>query len=116
MSDGSRLEWVSKNRRRESDVKRIGAQIAGLVASLERQALPVEEAVARVAEVVDDEFRELCRIEGIKNGVLRVGVAEVSATSNLSRKWSGRLREALPAKLKIRRVSFTYGTRGYRID
>lgn len=116
MSDESRLQWVSNNRRRESNAKRIGSQIAGLVESLERDALPVEAAVACLAEVVDDEFRELCRIERIENGVLCVGVAEASATSNLARKWSGKLRKALPAKLKIRRIAFAYGTRGYRID
>ena len=116
MADESRLEWVAKNRRRESNVRPIGSRSAGLVERLEQMAQPVEEAVGVVAGVVDGEFRELCRVEGIEAGVLRIGVAEVAATSGLRRRWAGVLMEALPARLKIKRIAFAYGTRGYRLD
>jgi hypothetical protein len=115
-SNQTRLEWVARNRKRESSVVSIGSTMAGLVERMERETLPVEEVAARVGEIVDDEFRDLCRIEGIEQGVLRIGVAEANATASLTRKWTGRLREALPAKLKIKRIAFAYGTRGYRID
>ncbi len=90
--------------------------MAGLVERMAEDSVAVEEAVARVGEIVDDEFRELCRVEGIEKGVLRIGVLQVNATSSLSRKWAGRLIAAMPAKLKIKRIAFAYGTRGYRID
>lgn len=116
MNDKTRLEWVANNRCRGSNLKPIGSQIAGLLGRIERESSPVEEAVARIAGIVDGEFRELCRIEGIEKGVLRIGVVDASAVSSIMRTWSGRLRAAMPTALRIKRIAFAYGTRGHRID
>lgn len=116
MDKATRLQWVARNRRRESGTKPIGLRMAGLADDLARRALVIEEAIGGIVGVVDDEFCSLCCVEGIKDGVLRLRVADVGAVANLSRKWSGRLQRALPARLRIKRITFAYGTGGYRIN
>ena len=83
---------------------------------LQEAAKPIELIAERLSEVVDAEFKELCRLERIENGALHFGVADTSAPAKMYRRWGEKILRALPTGLKIKRIVFAFGTRGRRID
>ena len=50
---------------------------------------------ARVAGVVDDEFRRHCRVGGLRSGTLKIFVGEASLVWAMRTKWATPLQQAL---------------------
>ncbi len=114
MVERDQLKWVQANRAEKSRacaagdlVKRVAEQV------LQGAYGAAEDAAGRLSEIVDDEFREHCRVVECRGGVLRINVDEPAWGYVMRQRWSSRIRQVLGYRVK--NVLFEYGDTGVRI-
>ena len=115
-----RLLWVQRNRWRTAQTVQLGPLVQRLI-----KQVCAPDPLARVAHaadvlagVVDEEFRNHCRIAGIKQGTLIVHVDHPGIVYALRGRWRVSLLEALGTirgRAAIQQVIFRFGSDGWRI-
>ena len=111
------LEWIQRNRRRVERTQRASALIEQVVRRAAQEG-PLHEAAGVIAGRVDDEFRQTCRVGGLRGMTLLIHVDQASMVSAMQWRWSSQLSEALSAArggIKASGVRFVFGTTGVRI-
>lgn len=120
MDDEAPLRWVQRNHTQGGAEMPAGEIIAGLLkgkwaADTERLA----EVGARIARLVDEDFRDHCRLAGFNQGVLTINVDSPGLVSQMRLRWLRPLRRALLSRSRNSRVSrlvFAPGSVGVAIE
>ena len=119
MKTNQRLQWVIANRTPRGTIPRIGAMIGGLVEDgLRRDNRQRSKLASILAECVDQEFRQHCRMGDLHNGMLAMEVDEPGLISILRGRWASKIESALRnrgAKTGVHSVFFKFGRSGDRI-
>lgn len=78
---------------------------------------PAESAAEALSEIVDDEFRQSCRVAAFTRNVLTIHVHPAAMVDVMRRKWSTKIKRELPVLLSrgISRVAFQAGSGGAAI-
>lgn len=116
----AQLLWVQKNRGPRADrTHSAGKLVLEFARALgETQVEGLGRLAEVVAQIVDVQFREHCRVAEVREGVLRVCVDEPGLIPVLRMKWA----ESLPGELRkrrarpaVREVRFEHGGAGATI-
>ncbi len=116
MSRDGRLKWIQANRTRRDRTRRVGEMIERLVE--QAAGTGAEEAsrvAAIVADLVDDDFRQCCRLVFGEEGVVVINVDHPTLVQPMRQRWLVSLREAMVGRrtpTRIRRIVFAYGEVG----
>ena len=111
------LKWIQENRGRRKRTRQVGTLINDLAQHVEARDALGKNARA-IADFVDDEFRDHCRVAGFRAGALLIHVDHASLVYPMRLRWLARLVRALPRLAEGRRVSeivFAFGNDGARI-
>ncbi len=118
MQRDDQLEWIQRNRAKRSRGRTAGSLVKDLAEHVYKSGVgPAEEVAGRLALLVDDGFREHCRVAEVRGGRLLIHVDAAELVYPLRVRWQETLREALPTLCKGRRITrvvFEYGTAGQR--
>jgi hypothetical protein len=113
--EGSLL-WTQRNRTRTERGRSAGALVTHLADGLvSGEIASVKAAAARIAPLVDDEFRRHCRVASADGGLMVVHVDEPGLVGAMRLRWSGPLQAALAgskSRRGMRRVFFDWGRAG----
>jgi len=119
MKTDRRLHWVMANRTPRGATAPIGVKISGLIkGALWRDREHRSQLASVLADCVDQEFRQHCRMGDLHNGVLAIEVNEPGLISILQARWASKIEYALRkggGKAGAHRVLFRFGRGGDRI-
>lgn len=113
----TRLQWVQRNRSRfySESTRSAGTLVLEFARSLgDQHGEQLQQIATQLAEFVDADFADHCRIRISAAGVLTIAAIEPGRLPFLRRKWQGRIRKALNHK-GIQRVVFEFSDAGIRI-
>lgn len=117
MEHKGRLEWVERNRRRPERYQKIGALVEGLMEGLEDN-VAARMLAGALADVVDDQARQCCRVARLRGSMLEIHVNHPSLVRPMLMRWYAPMLESArrtPVKPKVTKLAFTYGTAGMAI-
>ncbi|MBI4717046.1 MAG: hypothetical protein HY763_04520 [Planctomycetes bacterium] len=109
------LEWIQRNRARRERATAIGrlAEEMGKAATVAHTDL--RAAAEALSLLVDDEFREHCRLSSPEHGTLVVCVDQPTRVFAVRARWAECLRRALRKRgglANFRSLSFEWGDKG----
>ena len=116
MDDEAQLRWVMRNRSRSDRARPAGAVIARILK--EKWSADAERLATVAADLdalVDEEFRDHCRIAGLNNGVLTINVDDPGRVSAIRHRWLTPLQAAMSSRgtdSRVGRILFTVGSTG----
>lgn len=117
-----RLEWVQRNRgqkRRVDRVERIGGRIAQLVEQGTQAVAEARDVVAVIHSLVDDAFREHCRVSVAPGSKVVIQVDHPVRLYAMRSHWHLPIRKALTQAGWVgsrNRIAFQVGTSGIGFD
>ena len=116
-----RLLWVQKNRWRAAQTAQLGSLVQRWMkrACAPERLAPVAHAAELLAGLVDEEFRNHCRIAGMEHGALIVHVDHPGMVYALRGRWRIPILEALGTmrgQAAVQGVVFRFGCDGWRIS
>jgi hypothetical protein len=119
MDGNQHLHWVRQNRARKHRDQRIAGPVTRLVQGVVLPAAQgIGELAERLAPLVDDGFREHCRVSLADRRTLRVNVTDAALAYSMRGRWLAKLRSALAepgSGPRISRIVFAFGTEGFRV-
>lgn len=105
MDDQCQIAWIQRNRIRTDRTRQAGNAVAPLVANLLADGRSINQSLAdKIAEVVDVEFQERCRLEAVLGNTLVISVDDASLVYPLRLRWSVRLTRLLAAAQRHPRI------------
>lgn len=121
-SEREKLAWIQRNRSpRPERARSASTLVLEFARELgERQANVLQPLADCIAQIVDPQFRSLCRLLDLQNGLLRFTVADAGLAAIMRMKWTEPILQALTARrarpsFRVREVRFEFGTAGMAI-
>ena len=116
-----RLQCVQRNRQRTARSVRLGPLVQRLIKQAYAPELlaPTSHTADLLAGVVDEEFRNHCRIASVAHQTLVLHVDKQGMVFALRARWTTPIEKALDhlrGRAAIRRVVFQIGVEGWRIN
>lgn len=116
----TQLDWIQRNHRRKPRARSVGGVVARLVAGLDNASrVGVRGAAAVLSGLVDDDFREHCRLVMGTGNRLTVNVDHASLIYTMRARWLSPLTRALVTDHRadgVRSVGFAYGRDGVALS
>lgn len=115
----TQLDWIQQNRRRTPRARSAGGLMARLVDGLDDKAWAgVRDTANSLSALVDDEFRNHCRLTPGTGGRLTVNVDHAGLVYPMRAKWLPLLTRELVAGHRgygVRSITFAYGQDGVAV-
>ena len=116
-----RLRWVQRNRRRTARTVQLGPLVQCLIkqAYVPDRLVPASHVAELLTGVVDEEFRNHCRIVSIEHQTLVLHVDHPGMVYALRARWRIPILKALGhlrGRAAIQRVVFQVGVEGWQIN
>lgn len=112
------LEWVQSNRARINRAHKVGAPIRQILTEIEVSGFAASRELAdMLSSIVDDEFRQHCRIT-VAGRRLRVQVDRESLVYPMRMRWHVPLRDVIAGQRRrsgMKEIVFEFGCRGVRL-